>query len=218
MKCIAFIPLRGGSKSIPLKNIMPINGRPMAYYALDAANACPEIDTIVVSTDSPEIRDTILKYPSSKIKVVARSEEVSTDSATSVSVLLEFAEPNTCETIVLMQATSPLVKAEHVSAGLKKYSEGFDSVISVVRSHIFLWGEDGTPLNHNPCQRLRRQEWNGVMVENGAIYITSRDSLLKTRCLMGGNRGVFEMPKETSVEVDEPSDFLFIENILKTKI
>ncbi|MGL5722213.1 MAG: cytidylyltransferase domain-containing protein [Brevinema sp.] len=215
MNCVAFIPLRGGSKSIPLKNIKPMNGRPLAYYVLDAANACPEIDTIIVSTDSDEIKKTILEYPSSKLRVISRSPEVSTDQASSDSVLMEFAEPNICNTLVLIQATSPLLKAEHLSAGLKKHAEGFDSVVSVVRSHKFLWSEDGVPLNYDPAKRPRRQDWAGVMVENGAFYITTRKAFLKNKCVLSGSRAVSEMPIETYVEIDDPSDWIFAESLIQ---
>ena len=80
-KTVAFIPVRGGSKSIPLKNIKLLNGRPLIYWTLDAAVNCSEIDIVVVSTDSQEIKNVVEKYGSPKIIVINRSESVSTDIA-----------------------------------------------------------------------------------------------------------------------------------------
>ena len=82
----AFIPVRGGSKSIPLKNIKTMHKRPLVYWALDAAVQCPEIDVVVVSTDSDEIRTIVRDYGSGKILLIDRSEAVSSDTASTESV------------------------------------------------------------------------------------------------------------------------------------
>ena len=99
---IAFIPVRGGSKSIKLKNIKKINGRPLIYWVLDAVVECNSIDKVVVSTDSDEIRDTVNLYNSNKILIINRSDEVSTDFASTESVMLEFAENYAFKNIILM--------------------------------------------------------------------------------------------------------------------
>lgn len=103
---IAFIPVRGGSKSIPLKNIKLINGRPLIYWVLDATVECTEIDKVIVSTDSDEIREVVRKHESDKIEIVARSAKVSTDTASTESVMLEFANNYDFENIILVQALS----------------------------------------------------------------------------------------------------------------
>ncbi|MGL4525102.1 MAG: cytidylyltransferase domain-containing protein [Spirochaetia bacterium] len=214
MKNVAFIPLRGGSQSIPLKNIKLLAGRPLAYYVLDAADECPYIDTIIVSTDSDLIRKTILQHPSKKIQVIHRSPEVSTAEASTASTLLEFATNYTCETIVLIQATSPLLLATHLCQGFEIYQQGQDSVLSVVRRHNFIWKEDGTPLNYDPKKRPRRQDWDGMLFENGAFYITSYTGFLESQCLLNGKIGLSEMPVETFVEIDDPIDWLYVESLI----
>ena len=106
---VAFIPVRGGSKSIKLKNIKKINGRPLIYWVLDAAIGCDGIDKVVVSTDSAEIRSVVEEYGSEDILVIGRSDEVSTDFASTESVMLEFGEVYDFGNIILIQATSPLL-------------------------------------------------------------------------------------------------------------
>ncbi|HPW41103.1 MAG TPA: acylneuraminate cytidylyltransferase family protein, partial [Bacillota bacterium] len=139
---VAFIPVRGGSKSIPLKNIRLINGRPLVYWTLDAAAGCREVDKVVVSTDSDEIRKVVEKYDSDKIIIIDRSEEVSTDIASTESVMLEFAGKYDFENIILVQATSPLLTEGDISGGIEKFrQEGIDSVLSVVRQKRFIWSE-----------------------------------------------------------------------------
>ena len=105
---IAFIPIRGGSKSISLKNIKKINGRPLVYWVLDATVNCEEIDKVIISTDSDEIKEVVTKYGSNKVEIIARSKAVSTDTASTESVMLEFASKYDFEDIILVQATSPL--------------------------------------------------------------------------------------------------------------
>ena len=165
-KTVAFIPVRGGSKSIPLKNIKMINGRPLIYWTLDATVNCDDIDIVVVSTDSCEIKQVVEKYGSDKFKIINRSEEVSTDTASTESVMIEFARNYDFENIVLVQATSPLLKSEDISKGICKYfQDGIDSVLSVVRQKRFIWEEQcdySIPVNYDPLKRPRRQEFNGI--------------------------------------------------------
>ena len=128
---VAFIPVRGGSKSIPLKNIKKINGRPLIYWVLDATVECEEIDKVVVSTDSNKISEVVNDYNSEKIKIIDRSKEVSTDTASTESVMLEFTNNYDFKDIILVQATSPLLDAEDLSKGLKKYRQkDTDSILS----------------------------------------------------------------------------------------
>ena len=71
-RVVAFIPVRGGSKSIPGKNIRPIAGRPLVYWSLDAATGCPAVDHVYVATDSEDIRAVVRAYGSPKVSVVDR--------------------------------------------------------------------------------------------------------------------------------------------------
>ena len=219
-RMVAFIPIRGGSKSIPLKNIKSLNGRPLVYWVLDAVTRCEGIDTIVVSTDDNRIKEVVGAYSSDKIVVIDRSDEVSTDTASTEAVMLEFANAYSFHDIILVQATSPLLAPEDFLSGLEKYSEddGIDSVLSVVRQKRFLWEDKGQrsfPVNYDPLHRPRRQEFDGFLVENGAFYITSRERLLATQCRISGNIGTVEMPEETFFEIDEPSDWMIIETLMQ---
>jgi len=221
-RTVAFIPVRGGSKSIPLKNIKLMNGRPLIFWSLDAAVKCNEIDTVVVSTDSQKIKRVIEKYGSDKVKLIDRSEKVSTDTATTESVMIEFAQNYDFENIVLVQATSPLLKSIDITKGINKFFEnGIDSVLSVVRQKRFTWEEKSNSviaLNYDPLNRPRRQEFNGFLVENGAFYITSKKNLLSNQCRISGNIAAIEMPDDTYYEIDEPSDWVIVEELLKKNI
>lgn len=217
MKNIAFLPLRGGSKSILLKNIKPLNGRPLAYYALDAAVACPHLEVVVVATDNDEIKTVIQQYSSDKLLIVGRSEPVSTDTAPTIDVLLEFADQYDFETMTLIQATSPLISTEDLMGGWSLFQKGYDSVLSVTRQHRFIWDEQTRMPNYNLYNKPRRQDWRGILIENGAFYISSYDQLVSSKAVTSGNIGLYEMAPETYVELDEPHDWFVIEQLLKNK-
>lgn len=224
---VAFIPVRGGSKSIPLKNIKPISGRPLVYWTVKAACGCKYIDRVYVATDSDKIRETVETFKSgteaelfSKAQVIGRSAESASDTASTEYAMLEFAENYEFDNIVLVQATSPLLMSEDLEHGFEAFAEdGTDSVLSTVRQKRFHWGNDGNgfahPTNYDVFHRPRRQEFDGYLVENGAFYITSKADLLKTKNRVSGNIKAVEMNEDTFFEIDEPSDWVIIEALMK---
>lgn len=220
-KFVAFIPVRGGSKSIPLKNIKNFCGQPLVYRTAKAASDCTQIDAIYIATDSEKISDTVKSFGLNKVEVIGRSANTAEDTASTESAMTEFAEKFTFENIVLIQATSPLLTAEDLSGGISKYVAGkYDSLLSVVRQKRFIWrevGDAGLAENYNPLDRPRRQDWAGYLVENGAFYITSRERLLKTKCRVSGRIGLYEMSEETYFEIDEPSDWIIMEKLFEHK-
>ena len=219
---IAFIPVRGGSKSIPLKNIKPMLGRPLIYWTLDAAVNSQQIDKVVVSTDSVLIKNKVEKYGSQKVLVISRSEAVSTDDASTESVMLEFADIYDFNNILLLQATSPLTKTEDIDKAIKEIEKSsIESAVSLVRQKRFIWLENNSlvePQNYKIEARPRRQEFQGFLVENGAIYTTSRKKLLKNKVRISGNIGYIEMSESTYYEIDEPSDWEIVERLLKVQL
>jgi len=220
-KTIAFIPARGGSKSIPFKNVKLIAGKPLIQWVIEAACNCNTIQEVYISTDSDLIRNTIEQMKLKKVKVIGRSAETANDTASSESALLEFAKECIFDNMVFIQATSPLLKSEDLTNALEKYhTDVCDSLLSVVRQKRFLWEEEGEsayPLNYDPYKRPRRQDFNGFLVENGAFYITSRENLLSSKCRISGRISCYEMCEESYFEIDEPSDWLIIGGLLKQR-
>ncbi|OOM79973.1 acylneuraminate cytidylyltransferase [Clostridium sp. BL-8] len=217
---VAFIPVRGGSKSIPLKNIKLIAGRPLIYWSLDAAVNSKHIDIVYVATDSEKIRKVVEKYPSNKVKVIGRSEESASDTASTEFCMLEFADEYDFDKIILIQATSPLILAKNIDEGFEKLKcKEADSIISLVRQKRFIWQDNEdeavNPLNYDYLNRPRRQEFNGFLVENGAFYITSKELLLKNQCRISGKIGYVEMDEDSYTEIDEISDWIITEQLLK---
>lgn len=224
---VAFIPVRGGSKSIPLKNIKLINNKPLVYWATIAACNCNFIDKVYISTDNKEIKTVIESFQKedkietfSKISVINRSAESASDTASTEFALLEFAQNYKFNNVILIQATSPLLKSQDLNRGFETFfSENVDSVLSVVRQKRFLWEENKNgfahAINYNIFDRPRRQEFSGYLTENGAFYITSKNNLIKFKNRISGNIKVVEMSEDTYFEIDELSDWIIIEALMK---
>ncbi|MCM3635946.1 N-acylneuraminate cytidylyltransferase [Paenibacillus camelliae] len=217
LRTVAFIPVRGGSKSIPLKNINDFCGKPLVYWTIRAAVTCLEIDEVYVATDSIEIKNVVESFGFDKVKVIGRSAESATDTASTETALLEFATSELFGKVVLIQATSPLLEAIDITSALEKFQEErADSLLTVVRQKRFIWvdsPEGSIATNYNPFKRPRRQEWEGYLVENGALYIMNRESLLSSRCRLSGKISLYEMSEDTYFEIDEPTDWVIAERL-----
>ena len=225
---IIYIPIRGGSKSIPFKNIKQLNGKPLIYWTLKASLECKFVDRVYVSTDNEHIRQvlldlredyTISKYLS-KYFLADRSDSTATDSASTESAMLEFALNTDFDNICLVQATSPLLKTKDLDKGFEVFNEdGVDSVLSVVKQKRFNWelDKDGfaRSINYDYNNRPRRQDFDGYYVENGAFYITSKNNLLKYKNRLSGNIKIVEMDEKSYFEIDEASDFYMVEELMK---
>lgn len=222
-KIVALIPVRGGSKSIKLKNIKEMNGRPLVYWVMDAALQCDWIDEVYIATDHVEIRNAVLDYDKRdkrKLKCIDRNPENATDEASTESVMVEFVNKIPSDIMVLIQATNPLLKSDHLTEALNVFlSNGLDSLLSVVRQKRFIWkiNNEGLvePVNYSPEKRPRRQDYEGFLVENGAFYITKTDQFIRTGVRISGNIGYYIMPEESYYEIDEPQDWMIVEQLLK---
>ena len=110
MKSLFLITARGGSKGIPHKNIKPLNGKPLIYYAIDVARQFVEDEDICVSTDGDDIIKTVEDY---NLKVLfKRPAELASDTAGSDEVILHAVQyyealGRLYDNIVLLQPTSP---------------------------------------------------------------------------------------------------------------
>ena len=222
---VAFIPVRGGSKSIPLKNIKELYGKPLVYWTVAAACDCHAIDKVFVATDSEDIRKCVEAFSSiesdrfKKVKVIGRSEETATDTASTESAMIEFAKEHRFDNIVLVQATSPMLTGADLDNGFDTFnSPGTDSVLSVVPQKRFIWSIDdegnAKAQNYDFMARPRRQDFEEYYVENGAFYITSRKALLDNKCRLSGNVRVSLMSEDTYYEIDEPSDWYVTEALM----
>lgn len=215
MKKIAFIPVRGGSKSIPKKNIKIFCGKPLIYWNLIELENCNQVDEVVVASDSEDIISVVEEFKLSKVVIYRRSNENAQDHSTSESIMLEyinFAKLDLSDVFMLVQATSPFTKSNDFSNGLKMMNT-YDTVFSCAKIKRFIWDKDSNPLNYDFKNRPRRQDFDGTFMENGAFCISLVSDIIKYNNRISGNIGICEMPEYTFVEIDEPEDWIIAERL-----
>jgi hypothetical protein len=96
----------------------------------------------------------------------------------------------------------------------KLKNENADSLITCVRSKRFFWNDDNLPINYDPSNRPRRQDFKGTLMENGAFYISNVGSIIKHKNRVSGRVSIFEMNEYQGIELDEENDWLNAENLM----
>lgn len=215
------VPLRGGSKSIPKKNIKKLMGMPLAYWCLKAASDAPAIDEVIVATDDAEIAEVVMAFGLNKLRVYRRKAENATDQASTESVMLEVIENEGWkddDAMILVQATSPFTQSGDLNKAIEMWNQGgFDSLLSVVPMKRFFWDVEGKPINYDPGARPRRQDFDGCFMENGAFYINTVKNITKHHNRLSGKVAYFPMPEFTALELDEPEDWELAEFWMRSK-
>ena len=215
MSVIAFIPARGGSKSIPKKNIKSFCGKPLIFWNLQELQKSV-VKEIIVATDNEEIKDIVNSFNFSKVKVYNRNSKNSEDTSSTESVMLEYISQSNlsdADTFMLVQATSPFTQTSDFNEALSLFKD-YDSVLSCCESKRFSW-KDGKALNYDIYNRPRRQDFKGTMIENGAFYISSVSAIKETKNRISGAIGVYQMPEYTYTEIDEQEDWIVAEFLMK---
>ncbi|WP_299385049.1 acylneuraminate cytidylyltransferase [uncultured Lacinutrix sp.] len=217
MKKIGFIPLRKGSKGIPNKNKRKMVGRPLFTWVLGEA-IFSGLDEIIVFTDDQDVIDFIAKeYQwTNKVKAQLRSDESASDIASTELAMLEYCDSinYNFDVFCLLQATSPFTKRENINACLEKVNGEYDSALTVVNTHRFLWNNNGEAINYNPHKRPRRQDFDGLLIENGAVYSTTKEALKKHKNRIGEKTAIVKMPEDSLLEIDTETDWVAVEQLL----
>lgn len=220
---IALIPARGGSKSIPLKNIKLFFGKPLIYWNLLALQNST-VDKVYVATDSLQIKETVLAFNFSKVFIYDRDPQNAQDTSSTESVMIEFIEkqklPTECY-LFLVQLTSPLTRKKDFDNAFNQLIETkSDSLLTAVLSKRFFWSKNknnySQPINYNYENRPRRQDFDGFYMENGAFYINSVKNILEYKNRLSGNITVYEMPEYMGIEIDENVDWIIAEKLMET--
>ena len=225
---LSLVVARGGSKSIPRKNLAPLAGKPLIVWTLEAALGSVRAGRVVVSTDDREIAHIASSHGAETPFI--RPAELAQDETPTMPVVLhalEWLEANegfTPERVLLLQPTSPLRTCDDIDGAIElALTHDAESVVSVSpATHPYLMkritGEgvlqDAVP--HDVVER--RQDLETVHALNGAIYLTRRSHLLRNHSFYADKTYAYVMPRERSIDVDEPWDMHLCELILKERL
>ena len=214
-KVLALIPARGGSKRLPQKNILPLNGKALIGWSIDAARDSRFIDQILVSTDDQEIADIASLFGAWVPEL--RSQNLSSDTAKTESVLLYILEKfgADVDVLILLQPTSPLRTAKHIDEALELFTEKkASSVVSVTPcDHSPMWSntlpEDGVMVDFlRPEMLARSQDLDTFYRLNGAVYIFDAHELLEQKEIRYTSKTfAYLMDNRLSLDIDTEFDF-----------
>ena len=208
---IAIIPARGGSKGIPNKNLQTVGGVTLLARTISACLKSESIATVYVSTDSDDIAAVALNNGA---QVIRRPADISGDTASSESALLhslnEIVKTSSLpKNVLFAQCTSPFITHTDID-GILDLLKDHDSALTVTHNHAFIWRRDNTGnavgINHDSAIRLPRQQLDPEYKETGALYAMNIDQFRKCGHRFFGRIGMYEVPADRSMEIDEPED------------
>ena len=224
MTYLAFIPARAGSKGIPHKNLKLLAGKPLIAWSIEQALAARRVDRVIVSTDGAEIASMAKRY-GAEVPFL-RPAEISTDTADTEAAMLHALEElgkggYRPVFVVLLQPTSPIRLPGRIDAAIAFLEKnGADSLVSTCEIHPFLWKnpENAQP-SYDVQKRPRRQDVPAaerLYEENGSIYITRTDVLMRDKCRLGGKIAAFTMSGAESIDIDTVEDFALAGAIMES--
>lgn len=225
---LTVIPARGGSKGLKDKNILPLAGKPLIVYTIEAARKSRFVREVIVTTDSRKIAAVARRYGAQT--PFLRSKDLATDKAPTLGVLqhavreYEKITGKKFDYILLLQCTTPLRTARHIDEAVQLFlNHNEDSLIScykgqAVHPSIMYMQKCGRLISFCEKGKLkRRQDFQEVYVRNGAIYLMSRELLMEKNLIVGARPLLYIMSRWQSVNIDTREDFNIAELILTAK-
>lgn len=226
MKPLCVIPARGGSKRLPRKNVLPLAGRPMLGWTVEAALESGVFDTVYVSTEDAEIAAVAASLGAT---VHERPAELAEDLSSSTDVCLDLADnvraggaPH--ESLICLQPSSPLMRADDIAGAWGTFvEEAATYLLSVtpIDPHYFHWALEQRDDGWRPYfgdEYLRdRLELPQVFRPNGAIKIAKVADLRERGNFFGAPLSVHPMPEDRSVHVAERLDARLAEVLLEDR-
>lgn len=230
MNILGVIPARGGSKSVPRKNIIDLHGKPLIAYTIEAAQQSQRLTHYVVSSEDPEIIAVAKEY-GAPVPFV-RPAELASDTAPSLPVIqhavmeMERLESLQFDHIVLLQPTTPMRLAQDIDVALEKLvATDADSVVSVVDVGAYHPARMRKIINdqlvelpiREPREMARRQDLEPVYIRNGAIYATRRTIVMEKNSMIGEISRPFVMPESRSINIDSKLDLLLAQILMSPR-
>lgn len=228
MRVLGVVPARGGSKGIPRKNIVPLLGKPLLAYTVEAALAAKRLTRTMLSTEDVEIarvgRQYGLEVPFLRPPELARDETPTIPVLQDVLRKLE-AMGESYDAVFILQPTTPLRRPEDIDGAIELLERtGADSVISFVDvgekhpARMKFVTPDGRVIDPPFAEQFegqRRQDLPKLYLREGSIYLTRRVVLMEQNSVQGRDCRAWIIPQEQACNIDTPFDLFIAEQMLK---
>jgi CMP-N-acetylneuraminic acid synthetase len=216
MKLVALVPMRHHSQRVPGKNYRLLAGKPLFHHIVETLLAVPEINQVVVDTDSGPVMDDMRQhFP--QVKIIDRPEHLRADDVSMNEILIYDTGQVPADFYLQTHSTNPLLKAETLSRAIKSLITNYptyDSLFSVTRLQTRLYDQHGKAINHNPVELIQTQDLPPVYEENSCIYIFNRDNLMTKRHRISDHPLMFEIDAQEAWDIDEELDFAICDFLL----
>lgn len=229
MRLLCVIPVRGGSKGIPRKNLKPIAGKPLVAWTIEQAleakrvlEGVHQVD-VVVSTDDMELAEIARTYGAEvPFMRPASLAEDTTATEPVIEHAIEFfaSAGKRPDAVMLLQATSPVRLPGTLERAIRQFATSdSDSMVGVIPIGPFIWAATEPPTaQYEVMARPRRQELTRETFryrENGSMYITKTEIYEELHNRLGGKMELFMLDEIEGVDIDAPIDFSVAEHQLQ---
>ena len=217
-RILGFVPARGGSKSIPKKNIKTLGTKPLIHHTLNTIRDVKAITYSVVSTDDDDIARACSDF---NVRLVKRPARLATDTSSTESAILHTLdllqrEGLTFDYVIVLEPTSPFRSIETIETCIGKIIKlNGNSLMTVVKTTSNIGRRHGDifrPLNPNAPRR--RQERDPYFIESSTVYVSSVKHLRSTGTLVSDNWLSVVVTEEEAIDINNPIDFTIAEAIL----
>ena len=219
MKLAALVPMRHHSQRVPGKNYRPLAGKPLYQHILDTLKSVPEIETVIVDTDSEPVMDGVQRLDPD-VKLIQRPKHLRADDVPMNEILLYDTAQVQADFYLQTHSTNPLLKSETISRGIQLLFTNYpnnDSLFSVTRLQTRLYWQDGRAINHNPLELLQTQDLPPVYEENSCMYLFTRENLERKKHRIGDKPLMFEIDAAEAWDIDEELDFEICDFLMRQK-
>ena len=209
MKLAALVPMRHHSQRVPGKNYRLLAGKPLFHHIIETLLAVPEIETILVDTDSEPVMDGLSRF-FPNVKLIHRPEHLRADDVPMNDILLYDTAQVEADFYLQTHSTNPLLKAGTISSGVQAFFASYpakDSLFSVTRLQTRLYDQSGRAINHNPQELIQTQDLPPVYEENSCMYIFNRANLAAKHHRISDHPLMFEIDAAEAWDIDEELDF-----------
>ena len=222
---LGVILARGGSVGVPRKNILPLGGKPLLTWSIEAARDATTLDRVVLSTEDDQIRQ-LAESVGCEVPFRRPSHLAADDVPAIDPVLHAVEELPGFDYVVVLQATSPFRTGADIDACIEKcIDERTSSCVSVTKpakSPYWMFrlahGDRLDPVMGSELEICLRQNLPPCYALNGAIYVANVANLKQTRKLVSPDTVGYVMPPERSVDIDTELDFRVAEAMLDVEM
>ena len=209
--------MRHHSQRVPGKNYRPLAGKPLFHHILEPLLAVPEIDVVIVDTDSEPVMDGLRRFFPT-VKLIVRPEPLRADDVPMNEILLHDTAQVEADFYLQTHSTNPLLKSETISRAIQLLLTNYpnyDSLFSVTRWQTRLYDQHGKAINHNSNELIQTQDLPPVYEENSCLYIFNRANLAAKRHRISDHALMFEIAADEAWDIDEELDFAITDFLLR---